>query len=361
MKAVAVFPDEREVKVIERREPDIRAQDQAKLRMLEVGVCGTDRELCAFVFGTPPPGFDHFILGHESLAEIVEVGREVRGFAAGDLVVAGVRLPCADEECGACRSGHQDFCSTGNHREHGIKDLDGFMTEFVVEDHRNLFSIPKELRNVAVLLEPLSIAEKALKEAERIETRLPWRRTARRALVLGAGPVGLLGAMKLVESGFETFVYSQEPEPNPGAAIVAAIGATYLSTQSASVERMRERVGHIDLVYEALGAAQIAFYVLPLMAANGTYVFTGVPRDEQLLPFETRRVIANLVLTNQAIVGSVNAGRQAFLDGIDDLVTFQRRWPVALNSLITARYRLEEFRVPLLRANGIKNVIQVAC
>ncbi|HEY3743146.1 MAG TPA: hypothetical protein VGL53_25040, partial [Bryobacteraceae bacterium] len=255
---------------------------------------------------------------------------------------------------------HQDFCASGKHREHGIKELDGFMADYVVEDARNLFLIPRPLRPVGVLLEPLTIAEKALAEAEKIETRLPWRRTHRRALVLGAGPVGLLGAMKLVHSGFETFVYSRDPKPNPAASIAASIGARYISSESVPIDAMREQVGHIDLVYEALGAAQIAFDVLLRLAPNGIYVFTGVPRAAELAPFNTFRTISNLVLSNQAIVGAVNAGRANYLTGIEDLEAFEQRWPRVLASLITSRYSLEDFRIPIERRDGIKNVIDVS-
>src|ERR1035441_4679119 len=164
MRAVAVYPQKREVKLIERAEPRIAAASEVKIRMLEVGVCGTDKELCAFVYGTSPSGSDHFILGHESLGEVSEVGRDVKDLRPGDLVVGSVRLPCADAACQACRTNHQDFCSTGKHREHGIKSLDGFMADYVVEDRAWLHLVPHSSREVAVLVEPLTIAEKSRSE-----------------------------------------------------------------------------------------------------------------------------------------------------------------------------------------------------
>lgn len=358
MRAVAVYPRQHEVRLIERQEPSISAPDEVKIRMLEVGVCGTDKELCAFVYGTPPGGSDHFILGHESLGEVCEVGRDVRDLQPGDLVVGSVRLPCADAACEACRSGHQDFCSTGGHREHGIRYLDGFMADFVVEARSWLHVVPRSLRAVAVLAEPLTIAEKAFHEASRIQTRLPWKPAQPQALVLGAGAVGLLGAMKLIQEGFETYIYSLLPEPNPSAAIARRIGATYISSQEVPVSEMAAQIAHIDLVYEALGAAQLAFDVLKWLAPNGVYVFTGVPRAEVLEPFDTLVVLSHLVLKNQAILGIVNAGRQAFSDAIRDLGIFHARWPGALESLITGRFPMEQFRDPVMgRAGGIKNVI----
>jgi threonine dehydrogenase-like Zn-dependent dehydrogenase len=360
MRAVAVYPGKREVKLIERPAPRIARATDVRLRMLEVGVCGTDKELCAFVYGTPPPGSDHFILGHESLGEVSDVGEGVQDLRPGDLVVSLVRLPCPDAACQACRSHHQDFCATGRHFEHGIQNLDGFMADFVVEDRQWLHLVRRNLRDTAVLIEPLTIAEKAFHEAVRIQSRLPWNVVQPRALVLGAGAVGLLGAMKLIQEGFETYIYSRKPAPNPNAIIANRIGATYVSSKEVGVKELAAEIGHIDLVYEALGAAQVAFDVLDMLAPNGVYVFTGVPRAEKLAPFHTVGVLSNLVLKNQAIVGIVNSGRQAFVDAIRDLSSFHARWPGALESMITRRYPIEEFLDPVMgRAGGIKNVIQL--
>jgi threonine dehydrogenase-like Zn-dependent dehydrogenase len=284
----------------------------------------------------------------------------VHDLQPGDLVVGAVRLPCPDAACQACRTDHQDFCSTGRHREHGIQNLDGFMADFVVEDRAFLHSVPQVLREVAVLVEPLTIAEKAFHEAVRIQSRLPWRVSQPRALVLGAGAVGLLGAMKLVHEGYRTYIYSRRPAPNSSAVIANQIGATYISSKQVPVAEMAAQAGPIDLVYEALGAAQIAFDVLRMLAPNGVYVFTGVPRAEELKALETRAVISNLVLKNQAMVGIVNAGPQAFTRAILDLGVFQARWPEALQSMITGRYPMEQFLAPVMgQAGGIKNVIRI--
>src|SRR5437763_9213237 len=201
MKAIAVTPAKRRLDIIDQAEPGLAGPRQVKLRMLDVGVCGTDREICAFEYGTPPSGSDVLVIGHESLGEAVEVGSEVTRVRLGDLVVPMVRRPCPHDDCVACRAGRQDFCYTGDFREHGIKEAHGFMTEIVVDDEAYMNVVPGELRDVAVLVEPLTIAEKALAEIRQVQKRLPWacpEAMARgaghchRALVLGAGPVGLL-------------------------------------------------------------------------------------------------------------------------------------------------------------------------
>ncbi|MDQ6677220.1 MAG: zinc-binding dehydrogenase, partial [Acidobacteriota bacterium] len=181
-----------------------------------------------------------------------------------------------------------------------------------------------------------------------------------RALVLGAGPVGLLGAMTMVTAGFETTVYSKLPEPNRGADIVKAMGARYISSEQTPVDQMAEIVGNIDIVYEAVGASQFAFDVLRVLGTNGLFVFTGVPGHHSPVSIDTDTIMRNLVLRNQAVVGSVNAGKQAFEDAIKDLGAFYRKWPEAVKGLITAHFPIDRFNEPITSHEGIKNVIDIA-
>src|SRR5262245_48866997 len=113
MRAVAVHPKTRSVHLVDHPEPRIERPTDVKVRILEVGVCGTDREICAFEYGTPPAGSDYLVIGHESLGEVVEVGTKVTRVKKGDLVVPMVRRPCTIDTCRACRSERQDFCYTG--------------------------------------------------------------------------------------------------------------------------------------------------------------------------------------------------------------------------------------------------------
>jgi len=360
MKAGAVFPAKHKIEVVALDEPQISSRTDVKLRMLEVGVCGTDREIASFHHGTPPEGFEFLVLGHESLGEVVETGPAVSRFAPGDLVVPMVRRPCPHPQCLACRAGRQDFCYTDDFRERGIKQHHGFMTDFVVDDEEYLNAVPQELRAVAVLVEPLTIAEKALLQIHAIQQRLPWSRAAndrQRAVVLGAGPVGLLGAMALVNSGFETFVYSREMPSNSRADLVAKFGAHYVSSATVSVEQLAARVGNIDVVYEAAGASQTAFDLLKALGPNGVYCFTGVPRHGEPVSIDAHSVLFSLVLKNQVILGTVNSGKDAFESAIRDLGVFYKRWPVAVNSLITGRFAIEQFREPIFDRSGIKNII----
>jgi glucose 1-dehydrogenase len=298
--------------------PRLTAPDQVTLRVLEVGICGTDREICSFEYGMPPPGDDHLVIGHECLAEVVEVGPAVSRVQVGDLVVPTVRRPCPHPECLPCRSGHQDYCSTGDFTERGIKQAHGYMTELVVEHERYLNVVPRELCEVAVLTEPLTIAEKAIAQVFwQMQHRPPWIDPAvsadqlgrgLRALVLGVGPVGLLGAMRMASAGFSTYAYSRERPSDPRAEVVAAIGATYISTQTTSVLGLSSQIGNIDLVYEAVGHSQFALEVLRVLGVNGIYVLTGVPPLQAFVAAGSGQIMRDVVLKNQAVLGSVNAG-----------------------------------------------------
>jgi len=365
MKAGAVFPGQRRVEVVALDEPKITAPNQVKLRMLEVGVCGTDREICRFHYGTPPEGFEFLVLGHESLAEVVETGSDVTHVRPGDLVTPMVRHACEHAACAACRAGYQDFCSTGDFRERGIKQLHGFLTDFVVDDEKYVHPVPRELREVAILVEPLTIAEKALLQIRAIEQRLPWHAALKQAggrgcaVVLGAGPVGLLGAMALLNAGYRTIIYSREPAADSRAALAASFGAQYVSSQEQSIAQLAGLTDNIDVIYEATGASQTAFDMLEILGANGVYVLTGVPRHGGPVAIQTEKLARNLVLKNQTILGTVNAGRGAFEAAIRDLGAFYRRWPAAVRALITRRYPLDRFTEPVLEAPGIKNIIEL--
>ena len=369
MKAIAVTPGKKAIGIIDHPEPRIESPSDVKLRMIEAGVCGTDKEICTFEYGTPPAGSPYLVIGHESLGQVVEVGPKVTRVAVGDLVVPMVRRPCPHDYCIACRSDRQDFCFTGDFTERGIKEQHGFMTQWVVDDEKYMNPVPKDLRDVAVLVEPLTIAEKALSQVWQVQQRLPWgcpgtpgqfQSQRHRAVVLGAGPVGLLGAMALVNFGFETHVYALETTPNPRATLLESIGAEYISAAAESLERVARRVGNLDLVYEATGASRLSFEMIKYLGTNGIFVFTGVPGRKAPVEVDTDLVMRDLVLKNQVVFGTVNAGRDSFEASIRDIGVFNARWPNALKSLISGRFPMEA-HADLLhgRSSGIKNVIKL--
>jgi threonine dehydrogenase-like Zn-dependent dehydrogenase len=358
MKAAAVYPEKKSIGVVnDYPEPKLTSRSGVKLRILNVGVCGTDREIASFLYGKAPEGSDYLVIGHECVGEVVEAGPEATGFKPGDLAIPMVRRPCAHADCLACRAGRPDFCYTGDYTERGIMKMHGFMTELIVDEVHYMNPVPAAIREVAVLVEPLTIAEKAWLQVAQMQERLPWRK--RTALVLGAGPVGLLGAMTLRHQGFEVTVYSKDREPNGSADIVKAIGGRYISALDRSVEQMASDVGSIDLVYEATGSSQLSFAVLGLLGSNGLFVLTGVPGKHGPIPVDTDFLMRNIVLKNQCLLGTVNAGKDAFEHAITDLTAFYAQWPAAVKGLITGRFSLDDFVQPIENQTGIKNIVEI--
>ncbi len=363
MKALAVRPSQRAVAVVDHPEPVPATPTDVLMKVLRVGVCGTDREICAFEYGTPPPGSDYLVIGHESLAEIVSVGAGVRGLAPGQLVVTMVRRPCLDPACDACRAGRQDFCRTGAYTERGIKGAHGFMTERIVEDARYLVPVPAALRDAGVLVEPLTIAEKALLEVRRMLDRMPWRGedpAGLHAVVLGGGPVGLLGALALRAARFEVTLVSKQPANDVRADMLRAIGGAYVSCAGESLGAVIARLGRIDLVYEAVGAAAPAFEALGALGPNATFVFTGVPGRRGVPDVDGGALMRSMVLNNQVLLGTVNAGRDAYQAAVADLGTFVARWPDVVRGLVTNHVPLADAPAALTSPPaGIKTVVEI--
>lgn len=372
MKAVAVFPKERSLSVIDHPQPSLSAPDQVLVRMLEVGLCGTDKEIADFAYGTPPEGSPYLVLGHEGLGQVLETASKVKHLKQGDLVVPTVRRPCHEPDCPACAVGRQDFCFTGKFEERGIQKLHGFLTKTIVENETYLHRVPADLRKVAVLTEPLTIAQKALRQVFEIQDRLPWacripegipeRRqvniSCRRALVLGAGPVGLLGALTFAHAGFETIVYSRLSGVEERARICEAIGCRFIAAEDVPTSELPKQLGEVDVVYEAVGASQLAFDILGLLGPNAIFIFTGVPGRKGKATVETGTIMRNLVLKNQALIGTVNAAPEDFDSAIRSLGEFQRRWPGVLERFKTGEHTVEEVPKLLLKEHhGIKSVV----
>lgn len=370
MKALAIYPETKTIRVIDTDPPRRAADNEVLVKMLEVGVCGTDAEIARFEYGTPPDDSDYLILGHEGLGEVVETGPVVKNLRPGDLVVPTVRRPCGQPGCVPCSIGRQDFCSTGEFKERGIHKLHGFMTEMIVEEERYLHRVPPTLRDSAVLIEPLTISQKGLRQVHDIQDRLPWAcstddasRTGgentlscRRTLVLGGGPVGLLGAMTLKDAGFQTAIYSHIGTVSERLQVASAIGCELIPSEETSPEDLLDRVGKVDVIFEAVGASQLAFDVLELLGYNAIFVFTGVPGRKTRASINTDIIMRNLVLKNQALVGTVNAALEDFVNAITALERFDQKWPGVPASLKTEALSLEAVPSVLTGKGGKKGI-----
>ena len=302
------------------------------VRILRVGLDGTDKEINAGVYGAPPDGFDYLVLGHESFGVVEEVGPNVNEFARGDFVVSRVR-----------RAGSSlydqidmpDFTTDEEYFEHGISRVHGFLTEYYVEDPRYLIRIPSSLREVAVLLEPTSIVEKGIAQAYEIQRRLKvWQ--PRRAIVLGAGTIGLLATMALRTRGLDVVTAGLDEPPYVNSDLVEALGGTYVSTKQKTIPKVASDHGEFDLVFEATGFSPLVWEAMCiLLAKNGVMVLSSVTGGSRHTEIPSDAINLDFVLGNKVMVGTVNANREHFEAGVRDMAIAQSEYPGWLERLLT--------------------------
>jgi threonine dehydrogenase-like Zn-dependent dehydrogenase len=305
---------------------------QLLLRVLEIGVCGTDREISEGVFGVAPDGEAELVLGHELLGLVDGDGH---GFSCGELVTATVRRSCA--HCLACEEGSPDSCLTGDYSERGITRLDGFARELVAEDAAQLIPIPRSLGRLGVLAEPTSICERAIRHARTIGGRQPWQ--IERALVLGAGAIGLLSTYLLRLAGIDVWTASNESHVD----LVAACGARYVSTEDVSLRTLRDDVGGFDLVIAAVPDAQVMAESLGLLRRSGVACLLGIDGRNRPVSIDGPVLGVDAILENRVLFGSVNAHRQDWLSGVEALDRVRERWPDALEAFVGLRVPLDRF------------------
>jgi threonine dehydrogenase-like Zn-dependent dehydrogenase len=347
MKAVAVTPKQtNSARLVEMNKPsvsEIAAGRGALVEVLRVGACGTDREINSGEYGIAPKGFDFLVLGHENFGRVVEVGENVREFKAGDFVVATVRRPHGTDIYD--RINEQDFTTATKYYERGISRLHGYMAEFYSESADFLIKIPPAIAEIAVLLEPLSIIEKGLKQASDIQERLKiWR--PKTAAVLGTGNVGLLTIMALRMRGYEVHGFGiDKREGYLNADLIEAIGATYDSTTETTVADSTGKYGQYDLIFECTGYSPIIFDAMQALNENGVLILasvTGGGRKTDQVPSDA--INQMFVLGNRAMFGTVNANREHFEAGVKDLALCEAMYSGWLSRMLTHKVEgLENF------------------
>jgi glucose 1-dehydrogenase len=336
MQALVVRPGEAHTtRVAEVSEPDVR-EGEVAVRTLEVGVCGTDREISEGQFGVPPEGEDTLVLGHEFLGT---VERDGYGFTRGDLVTAIVRRSCG--HCFACGEGAPDSCLTGDYSERGITRLHGFARELVAEDPAQLIGVPRSLGRLGVLVEPASICERGIRHARAIAGRQPWE--LQRALVLGAGAIGMLSTYILRLAGLEVWTAALNRPDDPRSRLAAASGARYVSTKVETLTELRADVGGFDLVVEATGDAQVMAESIGLLRRNGVACLLGLDSRRQAAQLDGRVIGVDTILENRVLFGSVNANRIDWLAAVDSLDRAYARWPDLLPEFVGLRVPLDRF------------------
>ena len=208
----------------------------------------------------------------------------------------------------------------------------GYLAEYYAEDADYLVKIPVGLKNVTVLLEPFTVAEKGIAQAFEIQRRLRvWK--PRRAAVMGAGTIGLLATLILRLRGMEVTTFALTPKPNLNGELIEAIGGRYLSTRETSIEAGTAQFGPFDLIFEATGYSPILFEAMQSLAKNGVLVLSSVTGGDRRIEVPADRINLQFVLGNKVMVGTVNAGREHFESGVRDMAQSEAQFPGWLGQL----------------------------
>jgi threonine dehydrogenase-like Zn-dependent dehydrogenase len=329
MRALTVLPGEQDSLRVEEVPDPEPGPGELLVDGLAIGICGTDREIAGAEYGWASPGRDRLVLGHESLGRVRQAP-EGSGFAPGDLVVGVVRRP-DPVPCPACERGEFDMCRNGRYTERGIKQLDGYgSTRWTVEPAYAV-KLDPSLERVGMLLEPMTVLAKAWDHIERIGRRA-WFEPGS-ALVTGAGTIGLMAALLGRQRGLEVHVLDRVtggPKPE----LVEALGGVYhTGTIAEAVGRAKP-----DIIIEATGVGRLVFDAMENTAAAGIVCLTGVSARDRHLNVDAGSINRDIVLENDVVFGSVNAGLGHYRMATEAMAAADRSW---LERLITRRLPLE--------------------
>ena len=336
MKAVAVFPGKAgSVHLAELPKPSVNDVPSGRgvlVKVLRVGVDGTDKEINAAEYGAAPPGNDFLVLGHEGFGLVEAVGSAVSEFAPGDYVVATVRRPGKSIYDVI---GTNDMTTDETYYERGINLLHGYLTEYYVDSADFMVKVPQGLKEVGVLLEPFTVVQKGITQAYEIQRRLRvWH--PRKAAVMGSGTIGLLAALVLRLRGIDVTVFSRSKKPNLNAELVEKIGARYISTQERAINNgAATEFGPFDLIFEATGASSVVFDSMQVLGKNGVLVLSSVTGGDKQIEVPADKINLDFVLGNKVMVGTVNANREYFESGVRDMSQAVAQFPGWLEQLLT--------------------------
>jgi D-arabinitol dehydrogenase (NADP+) len=251
-----------------------------RIKINQSGVCGTDVHLHHGTYiGVYP-----LTPGHETIGEIDEVGSEVTRFRVGERVTVNPNIYCG--HCDYCLAGQLVRCANtegmGVHRP-------GFFAEYASADHRQVFSVDGLEPDTAVFAEPTACAMHGLETL--------GQRPGGSALVLGAGPTGLLLA-QLIGSGGATSVTVADivPFKLQTAAGLGVDKTVHISRDAAAnIDLLRDSSPNgdgYDVVVEATGVTAVGNICVPLTRNGGTVLIYGVTRPDERIsvsPFELFR------------------------------------------------------------------------
>jgi threonine dehydrogenase-like Zn-dependent dehydrogenase len=243
--------------------------------------------------------------------------------------------------------GEWDMCRNGQYTERGIKEINGYMSEYWRIEPEYAIKVDPTLGLLGVLLEPSTVVAKALEQVGLIGRRSFWE--PRTALITGAGPIGLLAALFCKIYGLDVHVLDRA-EGGLKADLVRELGATY------HFGSLMDLDFEPDTIIECTGVGQVISECMQKIGPNGIVCLAGIGCGGAKTPSTVADVAAKMVLKNNVIVGSVNANKRHWYRASQYLAKADRTW---LRKLITRVEKPENFMSALNRQpDDIKVVIQ---
>jgi len=346
MRALTVVPGVANSARVEDIPEPPRSDGAVLVRTLALGVCGTDREIVSGQYGWAPPGEKRLVIGHESLGRVVEAPAG-SGFTGGDLVVGIVRRP-DPVPCPACAIGEWDMCRNGRYTERGIKERNGYGSDFFRIEPDFLIRIDDSLGNAGVLVEPTSVVAKAWDHTDRIGRRSrAWQ--PKTLLVTGAGPIGLLAALIGAQRGLDVHVLDHHDSLEKRE-IVRGIGATFHLGELSELGSLKP-----DVLMECTGAPSVVRDALGRTSSGGIVCLVGVSSPGQDMQVDVGGFNRTMVLDNDTVFGTVNANRGHYEAAVEALRRADKSW---LDRLITRRVPVEQWTLSLAQEpDDIKVVV----
>ena len=311
------------VELTEMPEPRPEA-GQVVIEVRNAGICGTDIHILKSEYLIKPP----VILGHEFCGEIVEVGRDVTGFGAGDRVTVNPSAARLCGQCRYCRMGAPFFCVDRAALGSGIH---GGFAKYCGVRQGILFRLPENLDwDVGALCEPLACAFQAVVELTEI-------RAGEVVVVSGPGPIGLLAMLLAKTRGAQVVVLGAAAD-GKRLAVAARLGADHAvnveaENAKALVDDLTEGYG-ADVVLECSGAAASAALCLELVKKLGSYTQVGIFGAPIQLNLDT------VVMKQLRMQGAMCHTWETW----DRTLTFLARGLVDLRPLISARLPLSRWQ-----------------
>ena len=322
----AVLHAPRDLRIEQRRIPT-PTEGEVLVRILSVGVCGSDvhyyehGRIGDFVVRSP------LILGHETSGQIVEVGKGVSPARVGERVAIEPGQPC--RRCDQCRTGTYNLCP--NIRFHGTPPVDGTLCEFVAVRSELSFVVPDEISdNAAALLEPLSVGIWANRKA--------GTQIGSSVLIAGAGPVGLVTAKVAHATGATRIAVTDVNRSRLSSAL--ASGATEIAVAGSDNVR-----GEFDAFIDCSGSSAAVDAGVRLVRPAGSVVLVGMGADELKLP------LAFIQQRELLITGTFR-----YANTWSTAIALVASGRVTLDDLVTSEYGLAEVEQALTAARDPQSV-----